>query len=143
VVLHQTPAPFFLETAWSPSGEWICHNGGNALHLVSPDGKTHRLLSNRGSPDFGFSKDGAIVYVLRRDETRKWEVAAVNVKTGAETRMGQLGFLPSAELSGFSLHANGKSFITSIGTSQYDIWLMEGFRIPAGLIQRLWHAAKR
>jgi hypothetical protein len=40
-------------------------------------------------------------------------------------------------VSGFSLHPDGKRFAISVVTQNRDIWLLEGFRQPAGWFGRL------
>lgn len=125
---------FGFETVWSPSGEWIGFNNEDGLQLISPDGKVRRLLSKSVSPSccsarFGFSKDGATVYVLRSG-VKSWEVVAIDVRDAAEKRVSESGIPLTAAVQGFSLNPNGKSFATSVGTSKYDIWLLENFEQP-------------
>jgi serine/threonine protein kinase len=38
----------------------------------------------------------------------------------------------SVTIEGFSLHPDGKSFATTVGTARWDIWLLEGFPQPRG-----------
>jgi hypothetical protein len=118
---------------WSPSGEWIAYNDPNGLHLVSPDGEVERLLHKGQPPVFGFSKDGSKVYIIRRAQSRGWELAAISVRDGVETKLTDLNLSPDAEVFGFSLHPDGKRFATAVGTTRRDIWILEGFRQPAGL----------
>jgi Tol biopolymer transport system component len=120
---------FGYETVWSPSGEWICYSNSDGLQIVSSDGRTNRLMTKTNSSDFGFSRDGSTVYVLRRGDHR-WEVASIDVRTGIETKASQLVIPPNTVVAGFSLNPSGKSFATSIGTSKHDIWLLEDFRLP-------------
>ena len=68
----------------------------------------------------------------------EWELVSVDVKTGAEKRLAGLN-LPSTvgEVAGFSLHADGKRFATTIGRWPQDIWMLEGFDQPKSLLDRL------
>jgi len=123
-------ADFSYATVWSPSGEWIGFNNGEGLQLISPDGKSHKVLdkseSGAGWLRFGFSRDGSTVYLLRRG-ARSWEIVSFDVGTAAQKKVTELAFPLTADLQGFSMHPSGKVFATSIGTTRHDIWLMEDF----------------
>jgi Tol biopolymer transport system component len=129
------PTGFSYATAWSPSGQWIGFDNGDGLQLVSPDGKSHKVLdkSENGAccNRFGFSKDGATVYLIRRGP-RNWEIVSFDVATAAQKRVFELAVPVSADLQGFSLNPNGKSFATSLGTTRHDIWLVEDFARSSG-----------
>jgi Tol biopolymer transport system component len=118
------------DTDWSPTGEWICHPRGDRLRLVSPDGSAERFLNIPRAAAVGFSQDGATLYALRRNAAQKWELAAFSVPDGREKKVTPLALPVSAMLDGFSLHPNGKSFVTSVGEARYDIWLLEGLPQP-------------
>lgn len=120
---------FGYETVWSPSGEWICYSNSGGIQLISSDGKKNRLLSKSQSNDFGFSKDGSTVYVLRLGG-HQWEVASIDVRTAKETKVSPLMIPTETALVGFSLNRSGKSFATSMGTTRHDIWLLENFARP-------------
>src|SRR4029450_4592837 len=120
-------------TDWSPDGKWICYMKTKGLYLVSADGKTQKAL-NTSSTVSGFSRDGSMVYVVRRrNATREWELAEITVPGCQEKKVTLLDLPASAEVMGFSLHPDGKSFATSVGVTKHDIWLLEGFPQP-----RLW-----
>src|SRR5438445_8238837 len=105
----------------------MCHPKDNRFFLTSFDGKAQKML-NAASTAFGFSRDGAIVYVVRqRTATREWELAEITVPGGEEKKVTLLDLPASVEVAGFSLHPKGKSFITSTGVTRHDIWLLEGF----------------
>jgi hypothetical protein len=56
----------------------------------------------------------------------------VDVATGAEKILASLDLPAStAAISGFSLHPDGKRFLTSIAKRPYDIWMLEGFQPPS------------
>ena len=103
------------ETAWSPSGEWIAHVKANALHMVSA---------------FGFSRDSRTLYTVRRNAARKWELAAFEVPSGREQKVVPLDVPVAARVTAFSPNPDGKTWITSIAQSHFDIWFLEGFAPP-------------
>jgi TolB protein len=45
---------------WSPRGDWIVFRVGDALRIVSPDGKNNRMIGHRAWQTYGWSKDGPI-----------------------------------------------------------------------------------
>jgi dipeptidyl aminopeptidase/acylaminoacyl peptidase len=114
------------DTAWSVTGEWLGIRQRGSLQLISSDGKIRKPLAAGDPAGFGFSKDGSLAYVIRRAPNRNWEMAAIDVRTGKERQAFSLGLPVSAKISGFSLHPDGKSFATSVGTPRFDIWILEG-----------------
>ena len=72
----------------------------------------------------------------------------VDVATGADSQLGDLGSFPAAfDLSesmntlnyrGFSLNPDGKSFLTSVYRMRTQIYLMKDFARPARLADRRW-----
>jgi hypothetical protein len=130
VSLGETISGGTSNTDWSPDGKWICHPRANGLYLVSADGKTQKML-NTTATSYGFSRDSAIVYVVRRRKTTlEWELVEITVPGWQEKRVTLLDLPAAAEVSGFSLHPDGKSFATSVGVTRHDIWLLEGFPQP-------------
>jgi Tol biopolymer transport system component len=114
------------ETAWSPAGNWIAFLNRNSIKLVSPHSKADKTLSHSRPAAFGFSKDGSLLYLIRRGSTRTWELVAIEIEGGKDRKIADLRLPLSANVSGFSLHPDGKSFITSVGMPKFDIWLLEG-----------------
>jgi serine/threonine protein kinase len=128
------PTGVYMRMQWSPSGEWIAYldpKENFGLTLISPDGQTVRKLTSRQFATFGFSKDGDQVFGIYRNTSpdgAEWQMYAVDVKTGAEKLLGAVDLPPATEsLAGFSLHPDGKRFLTSIAKLPYDIWMLEGF----------------
>jgi hypothetical protein len=124
---------------WSPTGDWIAYPSAEGISMISPDGKTVRKLTARHLLAFAFSKGGAQVYGIVRNTTGKgaqWQLYSIDVKTGADTMLAPLDLPAStANLLGFSLHPDGKRFLTSIAKWPYDIWMLEGFDPPR---QKTW-----
>jgi dipeptidyl aminopeptidase/acylaminoacyl peptidase len=79
---------------------------------------------------FGFSRDGTTVYVVRR-QSSGWELAAIDVNTGATRKTTALSLPPTNEVLGFSLSPDGSHFATSVSSTKTDIWVMEDFAGPA------------
>ena len=125
---------------WSPAGNWILYQSGKGMALVSPDGTVNRELSRRTFLAYAFSKDGGRVYGIFRNTTgagADWQLYSVDVATGAEKMLAPLDLPASTnEIDRFSLHPDGKRFLTSIGKWPNDIWMLEGFQAPS----RNWFA---
>jgi Tol biopolymer transport system component len=119
------------DTAWSPAGDSIAFLAKSGqVHLVSPDGKVTRPLTNFRPAAFGFSKDGSVLYAVQRAAGRKWVVVSFDVRSGKELKTVDVPIPPAANVLGFSLHPDGTRFATSIGVPKSDIWLLEGFQKP-------------
>ena len=118
---------------WSPRGDWIAYMDAGGLHVVTPDGAQSRLLSAREWHTFGWSSDGGALFGIATMEDRSLRVGRVDLASGRETWIADLGPLPAAmelgnfsgELAyrGFSLNPDGKSFLTSVFRVKADIWL--------------------
>ena len=148
-------APEFVtaETAgrpfrWSPRGDWLACDTGAGVTLVSPDGKRVRKLSDRPWLIFGFSGDGRNLVGIRLSEKPRLLLASVDISTGQEKALGDLGPPPASLTAcriqalfpyrGFSLAPDGRSFLTSVFRQTSDLWLMEGIDQRRTLWQRLW-----
>ena len=123
-------------TAWSPTGEWIAHVRIGTLVLTAADGRTEKSVDGPTPAVFGFSRDGSSLYVVRHSANRAWVLATVDVPTGQERNAVDLKVPPSATLSGFGLHPDGKSFATGIAITRRDIWVLDGFNVPSGWLGR-------
>ena len=119
---------------WSPAGDWIAYPSANGTSMISPDGKTVRILTARNPLAFAFSRDESQVYGVVRSTAGQgavWELHSIDVKTGADRLLAPLDFPAyTANIVGFSLHPDGKRFLTSIAKWPYDIWMLEGFDPP-------------
>ena len=142
VLKSQLSSQMVLETVWSPTGEWIAYNPPDGVHIISPDGQTDKLLARAGS-NFEFSKDGKTLFVVRPHSDSAWEVQNIDVRAGVEKRLRLIEVPPNANVSGFSLNRDGKSFLTSVGTSQYDIWLLYRSGLQHGPMEWLRSLASR
>jgi eukaryotic-like serine/threonine-protein kinase len=138
------PAGAYLRMQWSPAGDWILYPDPRenfGLSLISPDGTTNRKLSSRQFATSGFSRDGSQVFGIYRNtsaEGAEWQIYSVDVKTGSEKLLGAVELPPATEsLAGFSLHPDGKRFLTSIAKWPYTIWMLEGFDQQRSWLGRL------
>jgi Tol biopolymer transport system component/tRNA A-37 threonylcarbamoyl transferase component Bud32 len=116
---------------WSPAGDWILYPSKGGMSLISPDGETVRKLSPHKLSAYAFSKDGRTVFGIFHNASTdgaEWQIYSVDVKTGTEKMLAAIDLPASANaVAGFSLHPDGKRFLTSIAKWPYDIWMLEGF----------------
>lgn len=132
---------------WSPRGDWILYRNADTLRVVSPDGKQDRVVSQSLWEIFGWSKDGARVVGVVRDAGRRLSLQQIDAATWKESRIADLGpVTPEFDLAdsinqfgyrGFSLHPDGKSFLTSVLRMQTDIQIMKDFDKPERWLDRL------
>jgi hypothetical protein len=149
-----TPPEFVTYTSaaappqWSPLGNWIAFRDGNRMRMVSPDGKQDRTISSQRWETYGWSKDGASLYGIAADYDRHLILKGFDIARGSERKIADLGPAPPGfDLAnyqgnfwyrGFSLHPDGKSFLTSVYRMQAHIWLMADFDRPTRLVDLLW-----
>jgi serine/threonine protein kinase len=127
-----------VDVQWSPKGDWILYSMPNTLSAISADGKTDLVLSKQKWPLYTWSKDGTRVYAIR-SEKRHCVVAAMDVRGGAEKTLAEFDLPPGASLGGsLSLSPDGKSLAATLVHVSGDIWLLQGFTTPGGLLRRLW-----
>jgi len=103
---------------WSPRGDWIAVDDDRKLKLVSLDGKQHRVISQREWHTFGWSGDAQAIYGI-----------AIALELGM--------FEGDFSYRGFSMHPDGKSFLTSVLRTTGDIWLLQGFDRRPNRLARL------
>jgi Tol biopolymer transport system component len=123
---------------WSPDGEWMV-SGMDRLWIVSSDGKMRRPISEHKWNVRGWSRDGSKIIGIRMAESRRVILAQVDVPTGTESLISELGPYPVAfaygsvttmiPFRGYSLSPDGKSFLTSIFRARGDIWLISGLSL--------------
>jgi hypothetical protein len=121
------------------------------LRIVSPDGKENRAISQRVWETYGWSKDGADILGIWYADNRRLLLGKVEIASGRETQIADLGAIPAAfyfaedqsqlPYRGFSLHANGGSFLTAIFRAKAQIYLMKDFDRTVRLAERWWRRA--
>ena len=143
ILARPSAAPVFLAdvngwsrsvTRWSPTGDWIVYPAADGLRLISPDGKSTHLLTRRKFKAYNFSRDGSEVFGVFQNtpsEGAQWQLYAVSVRTGAERFLAAVDLpLSASTVVGFSIHPDGKRFLTSIAKWPFQIWMLEGFEPP-------------
>jgi hypothetical protein len=80
------------------------------------------------------------MYGITFGEGRRLIVGRIDLQTARETRVADLGTAPAAidfgarqgnlPYRGFSMHPDGKSFLTSVLRVKGDVWLLENFERP-------------
>ena len=129
IVLRQNCLP--SHPKWQHKiGHWIACLTPEGLTLVSDDGKDAKPISKADWPIYGWSADGAFLYGIKQVDSLHRFVASLNIETGAEKIIGPLQLPAIADLSGYSLSPDGKSFATSASHPTADIWMLEGFERP-------------
>ena len=102
------------------------HTPARQGFVVTSEGKEHRLLAPQRETAFGFSKDGSRILTLRR-AGKDWKLWSIDVENGEAKLLRDVELPPLSQASGFSLHPDGKRFVTAVGSSREDIWMLEGF----------------
>jgi serine/threonine protein kinase/Tol biopolymer transport system component len=134
-VANAKPQPWTSSTTrWSPAGDWIAYPAADGIDLISPDGKSTRNLTSRHFQVYSFSRDGSRLYGVFQNTTgsgAQWQLYSVNVKSGAEMFLAPIDLPASVDrVAGFSIHPDGKRFLTSVAKFPFDIWMLEGFEQP-------------
>lgn len=131
------------DVKWSPTGEWIACERNDGITLVSPDGKETRLLSDSSWLTFDWSRDGKNLYAIRSDEALQIALIKIDVATGEETIVRELGPSPPANhpFQGLSIGPDAKSVATSMIRLRGDLWLVEGWKAPRSTF-RWWPVAR-
>jgi Tol biopolymer transport system component len=135
-----------MPVRWSPRNNWILYRDGETLKVVSADGKQNHIVSERVWETYGWSGDGTrIVGVARGDMRRLW-LMQVDIESRQERRIADLGPVPPEfdladsindfAYRGFSLHPDGKSFLTSVLRFRTQIYLMKDFDRRTRLVDR-------
>jgi serine/threonine protein kinase/Tol biopolymer transport system component len=133
--------PFIVRPQWSPAGDSILCETVEGLTIVSADGSSQRVISDPGWFAYAWDTDGRRIYGLRpTDDGHHIMLVSVDAQTGAERVVNaSLGTIPQAlqPIRGFS-RMQGRGFLTSTARVKSDIYLIEAFRLPLTLWDRLW-----
>jgi eukaryotic-like serine/threonine-protein kinase len=124
-------------TDWSSTGAWIAHRRADGVHLVSPDGKSTKVMAGPRPASFRFSRDGTRLFAVQRGDARRWELAIWDVASAHRLRLVALPLAASAVVEGLALSPDESRIIVGAGTPTSDIWLLENFEPPPGLWSRL------
>jgi eukaryotic-like serine/threonine-protein kinase len=125
---------------WSPDGSWLAYNSLRGLALVSPDGKSTRVLHERAWMAVTWSPDSQRVFGIRQsDDLTHMTFTSVDVRSGAERVLnGDFMSLPVSEQPVRGLtRISPTTFLAAIVKVRSDIWLLDGFQPSATLWDRL------
>jgi Tol biopolymer transport system component len=126
---------------WSPTGEWIAFVSDKGIKLVTPDGTRQRLLSSMTPHALAWSHDGARLYVLAVGTDRRTAVESIDLMSGSATTIRTFNpdvvfTTPQNPGVRASLAADGRSLLTTALRTRSDIWMLEGFDRPRGMLDR-------
>jgi len=125
---------------WSPDGKWIVCDTTEGVMIVSPDGKEKRVVNEEFMLASTWAADSRHVYVLREaDKLRHFALTSIDINTNEERVINpDLGPIPHASqpIRGLTLSGAG-TVSTSIAAARSDIWVMDDFIAPKGLLDRL------
>jgi len=129
VVVSQTYG--WAVPVWSPAGDWIAdHDRQEHLVLVSPDGKSQRVLPGDRGP-VAWSRDGKTLYQVRVDSPA---LVAIDIATGKERKLRDLPDLApySNGNPGLSaaLTSDEKEIVYTVLRPRSEIWILDGIQPP-------------
>ena len=122
------------------TGRWIACVIPEGLTLISDDGKESRPLAEGRWLTYGWSDDGKLIYGIKQLDNLHRVVTSINIDSRTEKVIGPIALSAAAEITGFSLSPDGKSFATAVSRPTGNIWLLEGFERPGF---KGWMAALR
>jgi len=128
-----------ISPAWSPTGEWIACDTGDAIALIGPNGERGRTFSGL-TGSVVWARDGRSVYGMRLVESQGG-LYQVEIATGVEKHVADF---PAPRAAGplggsrLSLSPDGKSVAFSVLEQDGDIWILDGFQPPRTFWERFW-----
>jgi serine/threonine protein kinase len=131
----------FSHPQWSPDGRWIASNTPEGLTLITPDGKSSRVLDEDLWAVYGWAKDGSTVYGIKQDPADLHRMMLVSAEVESRRLRiinPDLAPLPPANqpVKGFTRMPNG-NFATSLVHVRSDVWLIDDFDSPSTWLDRL------
>ena len=125
---------------WSPDGAWLAYNAQSGLSLITPDGKSRRVLREQTWLAFAWSADGQRLYGIRQsDDFRHLTFTSVDARSGVEHVVGaNVLNLPisSQPVRGFT-RVSPTTFLAGIVKVRSNVWLLNGFQPTPTLWERL------
>jgi Tol biopolymer transport system component/tRNA A-37 threonylcarbamoyl transferase component Bud32 len=123
---------------WSPRGDWITAETTEGFSIISPDGLQSRTLSEETWLTHTWSRDGAEIFGIRLAEDLHLILARIDIKTGEETFISDLGVSPPIiqPVQSLTLSPDGKTLMTSLARLKGDLWILEGFPQPERGVQK-------
>jgi len=131
---------------WSPTGDWIAFVANDGVRLIRPDGTAQRLLAPITPHALAWSHDGSQIYAISSERDRRPAVSSIGLATGVVKTLrafdrGVIFATPQNPGLRASLSPDGSSLLTTVLRTRSDIWMLEGFDEPHGIIDRfraLW-----
>jgi hypothetical protein len=124
----------------------IAYNGRGGLSLVSPDGKSTRVLREQTWLAFAWSADSQRLFGIRQsDDYKHLTFTSVDTRSGSEHVLGpDVMPLPTSSkpVRGFT-RVSPTTFLASIVKVRSDVWLLEGFQPVPTLWERLTSVFRR
>ena len=120
--------------------DWIAFRDERGWNLISPDGKTVKLLGKIVTPYLAFSRNGKLLYGIQTGETEAdqdratlFSLDPVTLKQKVIKELGkdlrpESPFNPGLR---FSMAPDGKSFVYPTPNYKLDLWMLRGYRQPA------------
>jgi len=124
---------------WSSTGAWLTFQDKSGWNLISPDGKTVKPLGKIATSYLAFSKDGKLLYGIRKEHD-KTTLFSLDIATRKAVDIHELGkdLAPVSDYHPgirFSLDPDGMSITYTTNVAKSNLWMLEGFRHP-GLLSR-------
>ena len=130
---------------WSPDGQWILCELPDGLYVLAAEGRDQRLISREPWLAHTWSGDGRSIYAISETPENRLQLVTIDARTQA-TRViaADLGPSPptTPPLRGFSLSPDGTRILTSMVQLRGDLHLLDGFRRPERLWERLTRALR-
>ena len=119
---------------WAPNNAWVAFNQQGGLSLVTPDGQSRKVLGDAWMA-FEWAEDGQRLFGIRQsDDFRHLTFTSIDIGTGLEHVLApHIMPIPVSPqpVRGFA-RVSPNTFVTSIIHVTSDIWLLDGFQVPAG-----------
>ncbi|MGH9668135.1 MAG: TolB family protein, partial [Bryobacteraceae bacterium] len=113
---------------WQPKiGRWIAFETPDGLSVISADGTETQTLDKGRWLIYGWNADGKSILGIKELADRRRVVGELDLDSRAAKAAGELKLRAAAELSGYSLSPDGKSFTTSASHPSGAVWMLEGF----------------
>jgi serine/threonine protein kinase/Tol biopolymer transport system component len=126
VMLHDRCIPSYPK--WQPKiGHWIACETSDGLSVISADGTESQTLDKDRWLIYGWNADGKSILGVKELAGRRRVIVALDLESRKAKIAGELQVRSAAELSGYSLSPDGKSFTTSASHPSGSIWMLEGF----------------
>ena len=138
---------------WSPKGDAIALIApGGGVNLVAADGSSTRQIGSSEWLAIAWTRHGSRLLGLEKTADRHLALSWIDVESGAETRISDLGAIPAAfgygsmtgltPVKGMSVAPDGKTVTVSMLRVRSDLWLLQGLSPgQAGMIGLLRRSA--